>query len=187
MLSKILSRYWWMTLLRGVLWILFGIVVFTNPVISVVSLTLTFGAFALADGIGHIVTALGGHKENDDRWVLFLVGLCGLGVGVLTFITPEITALVLLFYIAMWAIATGLLEIVAAIRLRKEIEGEFWLAASGLISLAFGVFLIARPGPGVLSVLWLLGGFAVAYGVTLVLLALRVHKLVSHVTAHAKV
>ena len=115
------------------IWIVFGIVLFTQPLISLVALTLTFGAFALVDGIGNTVSAIGGRRENEDWWVLLLAGLCGIGAGVLTFFIPGLTALAVLFYIATWAIATGLLEIVAAFRLRKEIEGEFWLALSGLV------------------------------------------------------
>jgi uncharacterized membrane protein HdeD (DUF308 family) len=126
MLATTLSRHWWMTLIRGLIWIVFGIVIFTQPLISLVTLTLTFGAFVLADGVGKMVTAIRGRQGNEDWWVLLLAGLCGIGAGVMTFFIPGLTALAVLFYIATWAIATGLLETVAAIRLRKEIEGEFW-------------------------------------------------------------
>jgi uncharacterized membrane protein HdeD (DUF308 family) len=186
MLAKILSRYWWMTLVRGAIWILFGIVIFTQPLISLVALTLTFGAFAFVDGVGNAVSAIGGRRENETWWVLLLAGLCGIGVGLLTFFSPGLTALALLFYIATWAIATGLLEILAAIRLRKEIEGEFWLALSGLVSIAFGVLLMARPGAGALSVLWLIAGFAIAFGVTLIVLAFKVRGFTDRVVAKAK-
>jgi uncharacterized membrane protein HdeD (DUF308 family) len=178
MFAQILSRYWWMTLVRGVIWILFGVFVIAQPVLSLVTLTLLFGIFALADGIGNVVSAIGGRREHENWWVLLLAGLCGVGVGVLTFSSPGVTALVLLFYVAVWAIATGLLELVAAIRLRKEIEGEFWLGLSGLVSIAFGVFLMARPGEGALSVLWLIGGYSVALGVILIGLAVKVRGFV---------
>jgi uncharacterized membrane protein HdeD (DUF308 family) len=179
MFANILSRYWWMTLLRGVIWILFGIVVFVQPAISLVALTVLFGAFALADGIAAIVTAVSGRHEHENWWVLLLVGLAGIGVGLMTFLSPGLTALVLLFYIAAWAIVTGVLEIVAAVRLRKEIEGEFWLALAGVLSIAFGVMLIARPGAGALSVLWIIASFAIAFGVSLILLAFRVRGFVN--------
>jgi uncharacterized membrane protein HdeD (DUF308 family) len=183
MLARILSRYWWMTLLRGVVWLLFGIAIFAQPGISLVSLTLTFGFFALADGAGSVATAIGGRKEHEDWWVLLLMGLVGIGVGVLTFMRPDVTALGLLFYIAIWAIATGLLAIVAAIRLRKEIEGEFWLGLSGLASLFFGVALMARPDAGALAVLWLIGGYAMAFGALLIVLALETRGFVKRTTA----
>jgi uncharacterized membrane protein HdeD (DUF308 family) len=166
--SSILSRYWWMMLLRGVISIAFGVLIFTQPGISLKALTLLFGAFAFADGITSLISAFGGRKQNENWWILLLVGLCGIGIGVLTFISPAMTAIVLLFYIAAWAIASGLLEIVAAIRLRREIEGEWWLALGGLLSVAFGIFLMARPGAGVLALLWMIGAFAIAFGVVLI-------------------
>ena len=186
MFSQILSQYWWMILLRGAIWVLFGIALFVQPGISLLALTLFFGAFVLIDGIGNIVTAVGGRKTHDHWWVLLLIGLCGVGVGVLTFYSPGLTALALLFYIAIWAIATGLLAIVAAIRLRKEIEGEFWMILSGLASVTFGVLAIARPGAGVLSILWLLGAYALVFGVVLILFAFRARGFAKGVTAATK-
>ena len=129
MLSNVLSRYWWMTLLRGVAWILFGIAMFAQPAISLVTLTLLFGFFALVDGVSNVASALGGRRV-DNWWVLLLWGLAGILVGVLTFLSPGVTALGLLYYIAIWAIATGILGIVTAVRLRKEIEansGSVWV------------------------------------------------------------
>jgi uncharacterized membrane protein HdeD (DUF308 family) len=172
--ANILSRYWWMTLLRGVIWIAFGIMLFTQPGVSLATLMLLFGAFVLADGIGTVITAFGGRGEHENWWVLLLAGLAGIGIGLLTFYNPAITALTLQLLIAMWAVSTGLLQIVAAIRLRKEIQGEFWLVAAGLLSVAFGVLLVARPVAGALAVLWFIGGYAVVFGVALIALALRV-------------
>jgi uncharacterized membrane protein HdeD (DUF308 family) len=183
MLADTLSRYWWMTLLRGVMWILFGVLVFTQPLLSVLALTLLFGWFALADGIAHVINAIGGRHDNEHWWVLLLAGLCGVGVGALTIFNPGVTALVLLFYIAIWAIATGLLEVVTAIRLRREIEGEFWLILSGLLSVAFGVLLVMRPGAGVLTVLWLIAAYAVAFGVILIILAFKARGFVDRAVA----
>ncbi len=173
MFAKILSRYWWMTLIRGLLWVLFGIVLFVEPGLSLVTLATVFGLFVLADGIGNIVTAIGGRDQHEHWWLLLIVGLCGIGIGLLSVFNPALTALALLFYIAIWAIVTGVLQVVAAIRLRQEIEGEFWLILGGLASIAFGVLAIARPGAGALSVLWLIGAFAIVYGVLQVGLALR--------------
>jgi uncharacterized membrane protein HdeD (DUF308 family) len=186
MLSNVLSRYWWTTLLRGVVWILFGIVVFTQPGISLVTLTLLFGAFALVDGIGNVVSAVGGRQEYQNWWVLLLAGLAGIVVGVLTFVSPGVTALGLLYFIAIWAIATGILAIVAAIHLRKEIEGEFWLGLAGFASVVFGVLLVARPGAGALTVLWLIASYAIAFGVMLVILAFKERTFVNLVRAAVK-
>jgi uncharacterized membrane protein HdeD (DUF308 family) len=173
MFAKILSTYWWMTLIRGILWVLFGIFVFAEPGISLLTLTLYVGALFLVDGVANMVSAIGGRKEQEHWWLLLLAGLAGVGVGLLTFMNPAITGLALLFYIAIWAIATGLLEIGAAIRLRREIQGEFWLILAGLVSVGFGVLLVARPIQGALAVLWIIGTFAIAFGVILVVLAIR--------------
>jgi uncharacterized membrane protein HdeD (DUF308 family) len=176
-----------MTLIRGVISILFGMAVFAKPGAGLLTLAVMFGVFALIDGTGNIVSALSGRRETDTWWVLLLVGLAGVGVGLLSLLNPGITALALLFYIAIWAIATGLLHLVTAIRLRKEITGEFWLALSGLLSIAFGVFLMARPGAGALSVMWIIGSYAIAFGLVLIALAMRVRKLFKDPTAWPRV
>lgn len=181
MLADILSRYWWMTLLRGLFWILFGIILFARPGISLLSLTLALGVILFIDGVIEVTNALSGRKENDDWWVLLLVGLAGIGVGLLTFYNPQATALAVVFYVAIWAIATGLLEIVAAVRLRRQIEGEMWLGLAGIASVVFGVLLVARPGAGALTILWLIGAYAIAFGVMLVLLAFRVRRGVKRI------
>lgn len=173
MFANILSRFWWMILLRGLVAILFGILILARPGISLLSLVIVFGAFALVDGVSNVVTAWGGRREHEHWWVLFFAGLAGIVLGVLTFVNPGVTALVLLFYIAVWAILTGVMQMVAAIRLRKEIEGELWLGLAGLASVVFGVILISRPGDGALAVLWLIGAYALAYGVLLLILAIR--------------
>ena len=133
------------------------------------------------DGIINAANAFSGRKEHDDWWVLLLVGLAGIGIGLLTFYNPAATALAVVLYVAIWAVATGLLEIVAAVRLRKQIEGEFWLALAGIASVAFGVLLAARPGVGALTILWLIGVYAIAFGVILLLLAFKVRSSVKHV------
>ena len=151
MLSKILSRDWWMTLLRGVVWILFGLTIFAMPGISLVTLTLLWGTFALADGLSTLVNALRGRRESKHWWLLLITGLAGILIGVLTFVSPALTALGLLYYIAIWAIAIGFVQVIAAIQLRKEITGELWLGLGGVASIAFGVLLALNPGAGVLT------------------------------------
>jgi uncharacterized membrane protein HdeD (DUF308 family) len=173
-LASILSRRWWLLLLRGLIAIAFGVVSWVQPGISLASLVLLFGAYSLADGVLNAWTALEGRREHEHWWVLFLEGLLGIGVGVLTFLAPALTALALLFYIAIWAIATGVLEIVAAIRLRKEIENEWMLIVAGLASVVFGVLLMAQPAAGALALLWLIASYAIFFGVLLVILAFKV-------------
>ena len=172
-LAAILSRNWWLLFLRGVVAVSFGVLAFQKPGLSLASLVLCFGAYALADGVIAVFSACAGRVEREHWWVLLLEGLVGIGVGVLTLFAPGVVALTLLFYIAVWAIATGVLEIVAAIRLRKEIEGEWLLMSGGLVSVGFGALLMAQPGAGALAVLWLIATYAVAFGLLLMVLALR--------------
>lgn len=173
-LATILSRNWWVLLLRGLAAIAFGILSWLLPGISLATLVLLFGAYTLADGILGIWTAITGRKEHEDWWVLLLWALIGVGVGILTFLAPGVTALALLFYIAAWAIATGVLQIVTAIRLRKEITGEWRLVLAGFASVVFGVLLMAQPGAGALALLWLIATYAVIFGALLVILAFKV-------------
>jgi uncharacterized membrane protein HdeD (DUF308 family) len=181
MLADVLSRYWWMTLLRGLFWILFGVVILARPGVSLLSLTLALGVIMFVDGVINVAQAFGARKENDDWWLLLLVGLAGVGVGLLTFYNPAATALAVVFYVALWAVATGLLEIVGAIRLRRQIQGEVWLALAGIASVVFGVLLIARPAAGALTLLWLIAVYALAFGVILLLLAFKVRSGVKRV------
>jgi uncharacterized membrane protein HdeD (DUF308 family) len=181
-LATILSRSWWVLLLRGLVAIAFGALAWLQPGISLAALVLLFGVYSMADGILGVWTAIAGRREHEHWWVLLLGGLLGIGVGILTFLAPGVTALALVLYIAVWAIATGVLQIVAAIRLRKEIQGEWLLILGGLASLVFGVLLMARPGAGAVSLLWLIGAYAIVFGVLLVLLAFKVRTLVAQAT-----
>jgi len=173
-LSAILCRAWWMLLLRGVIAILFAIMCWTRPGISLAALMWVFAAYTLADGILSVVTAISGRKEHEFWWVLLIQGIIGVGVGLMTFAAPGVTALIFLFYIAIWAMTKGVLEIVAAIRLRKEIEGEWLLILGGLVSVLFGLALMAHPGAGALTMLWLVAAYAFIFGLILIVLAFRV-------------
>jgi uncharacterized membrane protein HdeD (DUF308 family) len=177
MLATILARYWWTLALRGVLWIIFGILAMVMPRLSLLTLTFMFGAFVLVDGIACVVSAVGGRGESKSWVLLLLVGLAGILTGVLTFVSPGITALVLLYYIAAWCVVTGIVQIAAAIRLRKEIDNELWLGLAGFASLAFGILIVANPGAGILAVLWILAVYAIAFGVILIMLGLRARSL----------
>lgn len=186
MLWRILSQYWWATLIRGLAWILFGVLVLMRPGISLLTLALLFGVFAFADGIANVVSAIGGRREHSNWWLLLLAGLAGIVVGIITMLAPGVTALGLLYYIAIWAIATGILWTITAIHLRREIEGEFWLALAGLASVAAGVLLVARPGAGALGVLTLIAFYSIVLGAILVVLAFRTHHFVNRMTAALK-
>jgi uncharacterized membrane protein HdeD (DUF308 family) len=167
-----LSRNWWAVSLRGLAGILFGIITFFAPGISLAALVLLFGAYALVDGVLAIVSAA--RRRGADRWgLLLLEGLVGIAAGVLTFMWPAITAIALLYVIAAWALVTGAFEIAAAIRLRKVITGEWLLVLSGILSIALGVLLVLFPGPGALAVVIWIGAFAFVFGALLFALGLR--------------
>jgi uncharacterized membrane protein HdeD (DUF308 family) len=171
-----LSRNWWAVSLRGLAGILFGIITFFAPAISLAALVLLFGAYALVDGVLAIVSAVR-HRGADRWWLLLLEGLVGIAAGVLTFMWPAITAVALLYLIAAWALVTGAFEIAAAIRLRKAISGEWLLALSGIFSIALGVLLVLFPGPGALAVTIWIGAYAFVFGALLFALGLRLRGL----------
>lgn len=168
-----LSRDWWVFALRGVLAILFGILAFLWPGITVVVLVLFFGAYALVDGIFGLVAALRNQAGPHRTWVL-LEGIAGIVAGILTFFWPGITAVALLYLIAAWSIVTGIFEILAAIEMRKEITNEWLLVLSGILSVAFGVLIALFPGAGALSIVWLIAAYAIIFGILFIMLGLRV-------------
>ncbi len=170
---RVLTRSWWIVVLRGILAILFGLLAFAWPGLTLVTLVLLFGAYALVDGVFAIVTSITNWQEREDHWLLLLSGIAGIGIGIVTFRTPDITALVLLMFIAAWALVNGVLQVAAAIRLRRDIEGEFWLALSGILSIVFAFLLWLFPGAGALGLIWLIGGYAIVLGVVLIALGFK--------------
>jgi len=177
-LLRAMADKWWLLLLRGIAAIVFGILAFIWPVITLLTLTLLWGAFALADGILALWGAISGPGgQAGSRVWLAIVGICGILAGLLAFAWPGITALVLLVFIAVWAIIIGVMQIWGAIQLRKEIEGEWLLILSGLLSVAFGVLLLVQPGAGALAVVWIIGWYAILAGCIYIALALRLKKL----------
>ena len=172
-----LAENWWLLLLRGMAAIGFGVLAFTWPELTLLTLTYMWGFYAIADGVLALGAAIAGKGgEIAPRWWLAVVGISGIFAGVLTFVWPGMTALVLLMFIASWATVIGALQIWGAIRLRKEIEGEWLLALSGLLSIAFGVSMFAQPGAGALAVVWLIGWFAIFSGCVYVALGFQLKK-----------
>jgi uncharacterized membrane protein HdeD (DUF308 family) len=174
-----LARNWWVLALRGILAILFGILAILWPDITVGVLVFLFGAFALVNGIFAIVAVVTGAAAQEGRqwWALLVEGLLGIGAGAVTFLWPGITALALIYVIAFWAILAGVFEVMAAIRLRKQIEGEWVLALSGILSILFGGLLIVWPAEGIRAVIWLIGAYAIGFGLLLLALAFRLRSL----------
>ena len=180
-LAAALGRNWWLLLLRGLVAIVFALLTWAQPGVSLAALVLVFGIYVLADGLLGVWSAIAKRRDNRHWWLLLLWGLVGIVVGVMTFIMPGITGLVLLMYIAAWAVITGVLQIVAAIRLRKEIEGEWVLGLSGVISVLLGAavlwFMLTAPEGGILALGWMLGLYAVLFGILMILLGLKLKQL----------
>jgi uncharacterized membrane protein HdeD (DUF308 family) len=175
MLEKIASN-WWLYAVRGVVAILFGILAIIWPKETILALVLLFGAYALLDGVFSVFAGIASYQYFS-RWWAVLEGVAGILIGVLTFFWPNITALVLLYFIAAWALMTGIFEIVVAIQLRREITGEWALILSGLLSMVLGVLLFVFPGAGAVSLVWLIGIYAILFGITLIILAFRLRSL----------
>lgn len=169
-----IDRSWWVLLVRGLAAILFGILAFAWPGLTFTALVLLFGAFALWDGIFATVEAF--RTPGDRRWTHALVGLSGLLAAAFVFLVPELAMAAALFVIAGWAIATGLLQIVAGVKLRKIIEGEWMLFAGGSLSILFGVAVALRPAAGIVAVSWTIGVYAAAFGILLTMLAFRLRR-----------
>jgi len=171
---QLLARNWWLFLLRGLAAIAFGVLSLIWPGLSLVTLVLLFGAYSLADGVFALAAAIVGRGNAELRWWLALVGLLGIAVGIATFLWPGLTALTLLYFIAGWVVATGLLQIIGAIELRKAIENEWWLILDGALSVLFGILLFVMPGAGALALIWLIAFFAIAFGILMVGFAFKV-------------
>ena len=171
-----LSRYWWVLALRGIAAVAFGLLARFWPGLTLTVLVLFFGAYALVDGVLALVSAATGHVHRP-RWALVVEGIVGVAAGIVTFVWPDISALALLFVIAAWSIVTGVLEVIAAVRLRQEIDNEWLLGLSGLASVAFGLIIAIFPGAGALAVVWLIGIYAVIFGVLMIALAFRLRDL----------
>lgn len=182
---QIMAQYWWAVLLRGIVAIIFGIMAFAWPGITLLVLIYLFGAYALVDGIAELINGIRMRGIERQWWIVVIQGIAGIVIGILAFMWPGTTGLVLLYFIAAWAIITGGTEIIAAIRLRQEINNEWLLILSGVLSLIFGFLLIFMPGAGALSVLWLIAIYAIIAGIALVVLSFRLRSLRGQLPAAA--
>jgi uncharacterized membrane protein HdeD (DUF308 family) len=173
---SLVSRDWWVYAIRGVAAILFGIMAVIWPAPTLAVLVLLFGAYAFVDGVALLVAlARGDVLARSHKWATGLMGVFGIVVSFVTFVWPGMTALTLLYLVAFWAIAMGVLQIVAAIEFRREIDGELFVVLGGILSIAFGGFLVAFPGAGLLSVVWLVGFWAELFGFSSLGVAYRLH------------
>ena len=170
---KGLADSWWTFAIRGVIALLFGIGALSYPVPTVLVLIIFFGVYALIDGVTALVMGIGEKK----RPAYLLLGLVSIAAGVFAIARPGATALALLWLIGVWAVVRGVGEIMAAIQIRKEVEGEWAIALSGVISILFGVFVLARPGAGVLALVWLIAIYAFASGLLKLMLGFKLRRV----------
>jgi uncharacterized membrane protein HdeD (DUF308 family) len=172
-MTDTLGRSWWTFAVRGLLALGFGVATWTWPRLTLGILILFFAAYALQDGVFAIVAAVGAARRKERWWPLVIEGVVGIVASVIAIAAPAVVARALFLVLAGWALVTGILELVAAVRLRREIAGEWLLALSGILRLAFGVLLLTRRTAGPIWLLFLLGAYALAYGVVLVALSIR--------------
>jgi uncharacterized membrane protein HdeD (DUF308 family) len=182
----LVARDWWVFAIRGIAAIVFGILAFIWPERTLTVLVLLFGAYALVDGVALLVAlARGDAVARRHAWAAGIIGVLGIVAGVVTFLWPGLTALSLLYLVAFWAIATGSFQVIAAVALRRELDGEFWMALGGVASIVFGALLVAFPGDGLITLVWLVGIWSVVFGVSSIGLAFRLRGIAAEVPAPA--
>jgi uncharacterized membrane protein HdeD (DUF308 family) len=171
--TQLSSRYWWLLGIRGLVALLFGLAAIVWPRLTLLVLVILFGAYALVDGVIAVIVALQERSVFRRWWVLLVEGLVGVAIGVVTFLWPAITALVLLYLIALWAIVTGIFELVAAFSGRLAVATEWTLGLAGIFSILLGVLLAVQPRAGLLTLVWLIGVYAIVFGVLLIIRAFQ--------------
>jgi uncharacterized membrane protein HdeD (DUF308 family) len=179
-MAEALARDWWVVLVRGIAAVLFGLLAFIWPHITLLALVFLFGIYALVDGVLSIGRAVRAARESRS-WVWpTLGGIVSIAAGILAFVWPGLTALILLFIIAAWAVVSGIFDLIAGIVLHDEISNEWLLILGGVISVAFGVVVFTRPGVGALAIVWLIGAYAIVIGVQRIALAFHVRDWQQH-------
>jgi len=174
-----LAKHWWVLLLRGIAAIVFGVLAFAWPGITIASLVILYGAYALVDGLFSIFAAISGGSPAP-RWWLAVVGIVGILAGLVAFAMPGMVAIYLVMFIGAWALVSGIFEIIGAIRLRKEIENEWMLILHGILTALFGLVLMAMPITGAVALVWVIGAYAIAAGVIMSALAFRLKGHAGH-------
>ncbi len=171
----ILSRDWWIYVLRGILAIIFGLLALAWPGLTIGVLVILFGVYAIFEGVLALSAAFR-NRRRGPWWMLLLEGIAGVAVGICAFIWPGLTAVILLVFIGIWALLTGILEIAAAVQLRRQIKGEWMLGITGVLSILIGLVFLISPGAGAVAFVWLIGIYAILFGILLVALGLKTRK-----------
>ncbi|MGB5171452.1 HdeD family acid-resistance protein [Eudoraea sp.] len=175
-MSNVLIKNWYLLTIKGVLLIIFGLLAFFNPLWSAAALTMWFALLIAIFGIFTIIAAISSWKEREDKWMFLLEGVISLVFGLILFSTPGLTLLIVSFAIGFWFVFLGISRISMAIQLRKEIEGEGWLIAGGILSVIFGLIIFARPALGVGSLMYLIAFFALVIGILFIAVSLKLRK-----------
>lgn len=169
-----LAKKWWVLLVRGVLLIIIGILAFINPA----TFTIFVGVYMLIDGFALLISGLGDQPPGQSRWPLIIVGILSLVAGFFILSNPALAFVTLTYVIAAWAVIGGILTVISAIRLREEIDNEWWLVISGVLAVIFGVLVFTGGASGVviggLAIATVFGIFAILVGVLSIVLAFRV-------------
>jgi uncharacterized membrane protein HdeD (DUF308 family) len=185
---SLVSRDWWVYAVRGIAAILFGITALIWPGPTLAVLVLLFGAYAFVDGVALLVAlARGDVLARSHKWITGIMGAFGIVVSLVTLVWPGMTALTLLYVVAIWAVTMGVLQIGAAIEFRREIDGELFLVLGGLLTIAFGSLLVVFPGTGLLSLVWLAGFWAELFGFSSLGIAYRLHGIDRDLNKHSSV
>jgi uncharacterized membrane protein HdeD (DUF308 family) len=170
--AEFLAQSWWLMAIRGLIAVLFGVVAFIAPIVTLLTLVFLFGAFAIANGILSLVLAYQAPKGSRLGGLIF-GGILGIIAGLIAFLLPGITAFSLVILVGAWAMTTGVMEIVAAVKLRKIISNEWLLVLAGLASVAFGAIIFLMPAAGALALTWWIGAYAIAFGALLIVLSFK--------------
>ena len=173
---NLLHKNWWLLTIKGVLLIIFALFAFFNPGASAATLAMWFALLIIIDGMASTITAIGSWKQREDKWLFLAEGLISLAFGLILFMTPGVTLLIVSLFIGFWFVFAGVSRIAKAIQLRKEIEGEGWMILGGAISVLFGLLIFARPLLGIGYLMYIIGFFALLIGVLLIVVSLKIRK-----------
>ncbi len=175
--SAAVSRNWWALVVRGVLAVIFGVLIILTPSIALTAFILVLGIYFIVDGIFAVAGALAHREHYQHYWLTLVEGIVSIIAGIIAIVYPGLTAFTILYVIAVWAILTGIFELIAAFRLRETVHGEWLLAVSGILSVLFGLFVIFFPGTGVLAILGIIAGYAILFGILLIVLGFRLRSM----------
>jgi uncharacterized membrane protein HdeD (DUF308 family) len=176
-MMELMAHNWWAVALRGIIAVLFGVLALALPGITLGALILLFGIYSVVDGIFAIVSGVRAARRHERWGPAVLEGIVSIIAGAIALFVPLAAALAFIYLFAAWALVTGALEIAAAIRLRREIEGEWLLALTGVLSVLLGIFVAIFPGIGLLGLVWAIGAYAIVFGIVMIALAFRLRRL----------